>query len=58
VKIDFEFETNYGVFRDALHFPDGFELPGEEELNQLKLNRLNNWLAIVAEPPVEEPQTE
>jgi hypothetical protein len=58
MKIDFEFQTQYGVFRDALHFPENLPIPSEQAIEEMKLARLNNWLAIVAGPPVEEPQTE
>lgn len=55
-KIDFEFETQFGVFRDALHLPEGHGLTGEQ-IDAMKQERLNNWLAIVNPAPVEEPQT-
>lgn len=50
VKIDFEFTTQYGVFRDALHFPEN-AVPTEEAVTALKRQRLDNWLAIVSQPP-------
>jgi len=51
MKIDFEFTTPYGVFRDALYLDDDHQLT-ENEINALKQERLDNWLTIV-EPPVE-----
>lgn len=54
MKIDFEFDTQYGVFRDALHLPDDHGL-SETEIETMKQERLNNWLAVVSAPPVEEP---
>ena len=51
MKIDFEFETQYGKFGDALYFDEGV-IPSEAEIEVLKQQRLANWLAIVA--PVEE----
>lgn len=53
IKIDFEFDSQFGVFRDALHLPDdhGFS---EEEIAVMKQQRLDNWLAIVNAPPVED----
>ena len=56
MKIDFEFTTQYGKFADALWFPDDQPLPSEEELNAMKQQRLDNWIAAVTapqDPPVE-----
>lgn len=57
IKIDFEFETQYGTFRDALHLPDdhGFS---EEEITSLKQQRLDNWLSVVNAPPALESEQE
>ncbi len=49
-SIVFEFTTPHGVFRDALHLPADHGL-SEEEINMMKQERLNNWLAIVEAPP-------
>jgi hypothetical protein len=49
MKIDFEFETPYGKFADALWFSDGV-VPSDEEVEAMKQERLNNWLAIVNPP--------
>lgn len=53
MKIDFEFQTPHGLFRDALHLPDdhGFS---EAEIELMKQQRVDNWIAIVTAPPVEE----
>lgn len=51
MKIDFEYQTEYGLFSDALWFPDDQPLPSPEEIEAMKLERLNNWLAILANPP-------
>lgn len=53
MKIDFEFDTPHGVFRDALHFYDG-AIPSDAEIEAMKQQRLNNWLAVV-NPPSETP---
>lgn len=50
-EIVFQFETEYGVYRDALYFPDTEPLPPEAEIEAMKLERLNNWLAIVTPQP-------
>lgn len=46
MKIDFEFETEHGVFRDALHFADD-AVPDAVEIEALKQQRLANWLAFL-----------
>jgi hypothetical protein len=46
MKIDFSFETKYGKFADALHLPDDHGLT-DAEIETMKQERLNNWLAIV-----------
>jgi phage terminase large subunit-like protein len=58
MKIDFEFETAYGKFVDALWFPDDQPLPTDVEIEGMKQDRLNNWIASVTyqpEVPAEEP---
>lgn len=57
MKIDFEFDTPHGVFRDALHLPDGRTF-SEAEIQDMKEQRRDNWIAIVTAPPVEEPEQE
>jgi len=57
MKIDFSFETPHGKFADALHLPDdhGFT---EAEIEAMKEQRRDNWIAIVTAPPVEtEPES-
>jgi hypothetical protein len=56
MKIDFEFTTPYGVFRDALYFPDDHTFT-EEEIAAMKQERLDNWLFAVENPPAPEPET-
>jgi hypothetical protein len=53
MKIDFEFNTPHGLFRDALHLPDD-RMCSPEEIQLMKEERLDGWLAVVAAPPVEE----
>lgn len=49
IKIDFDFDTEFGVFRDALYLPDdhGFT---PDQIEVMKTERLNNWLAVVNPP--------
>ena len=57
IKIDFEFETPHGVFRDALHLPDDHGMTAEQ-IDAMKQQRLDNWLAIVNPPAEETPPAE
>ena len=52
VKIDFEFDTPHGVFRDALHLPDDHGMT-DEQIDAMKTQRVDNWIAIVTAPPEE-----
>jgi len=51
MKIDFEFETPYGKFRDALNLPDNHSYT-KEELQLMKEKRRDNWIAIITNPPL------
>jgi hypothetical protein len=53
MKIDFEFNTPHGLFRDALHLPDDHGLT-DAEIEVMKQQRVDNWIAVVTAPPVEE----
>jgi hypothetical protein len=53
MKIDFEYSTPYGVYRDALYLDDGHGL-SDEQIEAMKQERLNNWIAVIENPPVEE----
>ena len=55
MKIDFEFDTKFGVFKDALHLPDDQQF-SDADIEAMKQQRLDNWLAIVDAPPAEEVQ--
>jgi hypothetical protein len=56
IKIDFEFDTRHGKFRDALHLPEdhGFS---QEQIAAMQQERLDNWLFAVENPPAPEPET-
>jgi hypothetical protein len=54
VSIEFEFDTQYGTFRDALVLPDDHGL-SDAELEAMKQQRLNNWIAVITAPPIEDP---
>lgn len=57
IKIDFEFDTAHGLFRDALHLPDDHTFT-DSEIQAMKEQRRDNWIAIVTAPPVEIPDGE
>jgi len=50
VKINFNFDTKYGVFRDALHLPEDHQF-SDEEIEVMKQERINNWIDAVENPP-------
>ena len=56
MKIDFEFETQYGKFRDALYLSDDHSYT-QEQIAEMQAERLNNWLFVVENPPAPEPET-
>ena len=57
IKIDFEFTTEFGIFKDALYLPDDHAL-SDNEIEVIKKERVDNWLAIVNPAPIEETPTE
>ena len=57
MKIDFEFETPHGKFADALHLPDD-QTFSDADIEAMKQQRLDNWIAIVTAPPAESPPQE
>ena len=56
VKIDFELDSEFGKYRDAIVLDDGHGL-SEEQIDEIKQQRLANWTAAIvaameaAEPP-------
>lgn len=57
IKIDFEFDTKHGKYRDALHLPDNHTLT-EAEIQAMKEQRRDNWIYIVDNPPPPPEETE
>lgn len=57
IKIDFQFETPHGKFADALHLPDDHTFT-EDEIQAMKEQRRDNWIAVVTAPPAEPEQPE
>jgi hypothetical protein len=54
-KVDFEFETKYGKFADAIWFPDDAPM-SDADIEAEKQRRLTNWLAIIETPAPAEPE--
>jgi hypothetical protein len=61
MKIDFEFETIHGMYRDALHLPDNHTFT-DEEVQAMKQQRFDNWFALLtaasSEPNVIEAEAQ
>jgi hypothetical protein len=53
VKIDFEFDSPYGKYADAIVLLDGQTMT-DAEIEIMKQDRFDAWLAAVASPPTEE----
>jgi len=53
VTISFSFDTQYGKFADAIVLPDDHTLT-DAEIEAIKQQRLDNWIAAVTAPPFEE----
>ena len=53
MKIDFEFQTDYGLFRDALYLSDDHTFT-DAEIEAMKQQRVDNWIAAVTAPAIEE----
>lgn len=52
MKIDFEFDTPHGLFRDALHLPDDHAF-SDADVQLMKEARVDSWVAAATAPPVE-----
>lgn len=58
MNITFEFtHVTYGVYKDALCLPDNHEFT-ELEIQNMKQQRFDNWVAYLEAPPVEQPIVE
>jgi hypothetical protein len=54
VKIDFQYETKYGVYRDALHLPDDHAY-SEADIAAMQQERLDNWMFAIENSPEPDP---
>ena len=56
ISIDFEFESEYGVYRDAIVLPDD-HTHTDAEIDAMKQQRFENWKAhIIAASEVTEEE--
>ena len=46
IKIDFEFQTDHGLYRDALYFSDDCN-PSDSEIEVIKQQRLQAWITLI-----------
>jgi hypothetical protein len=53
VKIEFEFDSEYGTFRDCIVLPDNHNM-SEAQIDAIKQQRFDAWLESVQ--PVEEEE--
>ena len=56
MKIDFEKTDGQYTLRDAIVLPDDHNLT-EEQIEQIKQQRFDNWLAIITSTPDTSEQT-
>ena len=53
IQLIFEFNTQYGVFRDALHLPEDHAFT-DEQIDAMKQERVNNWIVAVTPQPLKD----
>jgi hypothetical protein len=51
IKIDFEFDSPYGKYADAIVLLDG-QTMSDAEIEAMKQDRYEKWLANITSPPV------
>jgi len=50
-KIDFEVQTDYGLYRDALYVNEDIS---NSDIELMKDERVNNWIYNIENPPPEQ----
>jgi hypothetical protein len=54
MQIRFEYQTKYGIFKDALNIPDDHSYT-DEELEIMKTERVEKWIYNIENaPPIDE----
>ncbi len=54
-SFEFSFITKYGKFSDVIYLPENHGLT-EEEINNMKIERLNNWLTYLDDVHAQQAQ--
>lgn len=54
IVIEFEQDTKYGVYRDAITLPDDHPFT-DNDIEAMKQQRVDNWINAVENPPPEPP---
>lgn len=49
MKIDFSFNTQYGIYRDALYLEDNHNFT-EQQIEAMKQERVDNWVYSITNP--------
>lgn len=57
IKIDFEFDSPYGKYADAIVLLDG-QTMSDVEIEAMKQDRYDKWLANITSPPVTDEMIE
>jgi hypothetical protein len=57
IKIDFQVETAYGVYRDAIYLPENHQHT-DAEIELMKQERVTNWLLAIETQSEPEPEPE
>jgi hypothetical protein len=57
IKIDFEFDSPYGKYADAIVLLDG-QTMSDAEIEAMKQDRYDKWLANITSPPVTDEMIE
>lgn len=55
MQIRFSFETDYGLFSDALHLDEGHTFT-DDEIEAMKQERLTNWISAIENQQTEETE--
>jgi hypothetical protein len=54
-KVDFEFDTRYGKFSDAIWYSDDAPM-SDADIEAEKQRRLANWIALIEAPVPADPE--
>jgi hypothetical protein len=49
IKIDFQIDTKYGKYSDALHLPENHTYT-QEQILAMQTERVNTWINVIESP--------